>query len=261
VKAASVRAQRAIAEAYRAEARGLRALPAAAPAPRLTWAHDPADGGEEWVVLGIEHVAARQPARPWTDGDLDACAAMLQQLATDLSPAPEELELAAATEDFAPWPALWDRLRGGLPQVTGLAAYHQEAARLAAAFRDVVAGPAVVHGDVRDDNLLLTDDGRVLLCDWSWPVAGAPWLDTVSLLIGPRGDGLDVDRVLDTAGTMRGVAADDVDVLLALLTGYFLASSTQRVPPASPHLRDAQRWQGEVCWQWLAERRGWELGV
>jgi aminoglycoside phosphotransferase (APT) family kinase protein len=257
VKAASVRAQRAIAEAYRAEARGLRALPAAAPAPRLTWAHDPADGGEEWVVLGIEHVAARQPARPWTDGDLDACAAMLQQLATDLSPAPEELELAAATEDFAPWPALWDRLRGGLPQVTGLAAYHQEAARLAAAFRDVVAGPAVVHGDVRDDNLLLAGDGRVLLCDWNFPFAGADWLDSFFLLIGPRGDGLDVEAAIAASPLLAAADPQHVDVVLALATGYFLRMSAQPVPATSPFLREVQRWQGEVCWDWLAERRGW----
>jgi hypothetical protein len=45
--------------------------------------------------------------------------------------------------------------------------------------------------------------------------------------------------------------------MLALVTGYFLASAQEPVPPTSPHLRDHQRWQGEVCWAWLAERRGW----
>jgi hypothetical protein len=29
------------------------------------------------------------------------------------------------------------------------------------------------------------------------------------------------------------------------------------VPATSPFVRDAQRWQGEVCWDWLSERRGW----
>ena len=60
----------------------------------------------------------------------------------------------------------------------------------------MTAGSTVVHIDIRDDNLMLTADGRVLLCDWNWPVAGAAWLDTVFLMIGPRGDGLDVDALL-----------------------------------------------------------------
>jgi hypothetical protein len=32
------------------------------------------------------------------------------------------------------------------------------------------------------------------------------------------------------------------------------------VPPTSPFLRIHQRWQGEVCWEWLCERRGWDTG-
>jgi hypothetical protein len=53
------------------------------------------------------------------------------------------------------------------------------------------------------------------------------------------------------------VPAEHVDIVLALITGYFLRQSDEPVPPASPHLRDHQRWQGEVCRDWLAERRGW----
>ena len=51
---------------------------------------------------------------------------------------------------------------------------------------------------------------------------------------------------------------EHVDVVLALVMGYFLKSADDPVPPTSPYLRDAQRWQGEVCWDWLCERRGWE---
>ncbi len=54
-----------------------------------------------------------------------------------------------------------------------------------------------------------------------------------------------------------GARPESVDVVLALVTGYFLKNADEPVPPTSPHLRDAQRWQGDVCWQWLRERRGW----
>ena len=59
------------------------------------------------------------------------------------------------------------------------------------------------------------------------------------------------------ATVMHAATNHLVDIVLALLTGYFLMSAQQPVPPTSPHIRDAQRWQGEVCWEWLAERRGW----
>ncbi len=77
------------------------------------------------------------------------------------------------------------------------------------------------------------------------------------MLIGPRGDGLDVEAVIADRPLLRAAPPDAVDVVLALVTGYFLASSDAPVPPTSPHIRDHQRWQGEVCWAWLCERRGW----
>ena len=51
--------------------------------------------------------------------------------------------------------------------------------------------------------------------------------------------------------------ADDIDAVLALVIGYFFKSADDPVPPTSPYIRDHQRWQGEVLWQWLGERRGW----
>lgn len=253
VKAASAKAQRMFAEAYREEARKLAALPDEAPAPRLLWVHD----ADDWVVLGIEHVASRQPGRPWTASDLEACVAMAEQMATALTPPPDDLEVAEFATEFAEWPSYWDRLRSTPPDLAGFAEHADEAAALAARFAEVTAGETLVHTDVRDDNLLIVDDGRVLLCDWNWPVVGAAWLDTVLLMIGPRGDGLDVEAALAASSVTRDVPAESIDVAIALVTAYFLLSATLPVPPTSPHMRDAQRWQGEVCWQWLAERRGW----
>jgi hypothetical protein len=253
VKAASWKAQRMFAEAYREEARKLAALPAGAPAPRLLWTHD----ADDWMVLGIEYVEARQPGRPWRAEDLDRCLAMTAAMADALTPAPPDLALPTFAEEYAGWPALWERLRTTAPDLAAFSARADEAAALAVRFPEVTAGSTVVHMDIRDDNLMLTADGRVLLCDWNFPVAGAPWLDTVVLMIGPRGDGHDVDALLAASPLLRDVDPESVDAVIALVTGYFLFSATQPVPPTSPYVRDAQRWQGEVCWDWLAERRGW----
>lgn len=247
VKAASQKAQQMFAEAYREEARKLAALPPVAPAPRLLWVHDDGDP-DGWVVLGIEHVPSRHPARPWRQEDLAACVAMTERMAAALTPVPAGLDLDDVATEFAEWPSYWGEVDR---------AHADEAAALAARFAEVASGSTLVHTDVRDDNLLLADDGRVLLCDWNWPVAGAPWIDTLWMMIGPRGDGLDVDAILAASPLTRDLDPEAVDILLALVTGYFLRSAQLPAPPTSPHMREAQRWQGEVCWEWLCERRGW----
>ncbi|HRK44989.1 MAG TPA: phosphotransferase [Nocardioides sp.] len=249
VKAASTKAQRMFADAYREEARKLAALPASAPAPPLRWTVDV----EDWFALSTEYVEARQPSRPWVDAELRPCLDALTAAVPVLTPAPTELALPPAAEEFAAWPSYWEHLRRTQPDLPHLEA----AAELAGRYVEAMTGETLVHTDVRDDNLLLTADGRVLLCDWNWPMIGAAWLDSLFLLIGPRGDGLDVESILSTHPLLSVVPAEHVDIVLALVIGYFLKSADDPVPATSPYIRDAQRWQGEVCWDWLSERRGW----
>jgi aminoglycoside phosphotransferase (APT) family kinase protein len=237
------------ADAYREEASKLAALPSAAPAPRLLWNLEV----DDWFVLSTEYVDARPPRRPWRDHELRLCLDMLIAAAAVLTPPPPELELPPASEEMAGWPAYWDQVRAARPGLPHL----EEAAALAARHVEVMAGTTLVHTDVRDDNLLLTTDGRALLCDWNWPMLGAAWLDSLFLLIGPRGDGIDVEQAIGRHPLLSGVPAEEIDIVLALVTGYFLKSAGDPVPPTSPFIREAQRWQGEVCWEWLCERRGW----
>ena len=249
VKAASVKAQKVFAESYREEARKLAALPADAPAAPLLWVHD----DEDWVVLGLEYVDGRPPRRPWRRDDLGVALTALDRAADVLTPPPTGLHLAGFAEEFAAFPGCWEQVSAANPGM----AHAGEAAALAARFAEVTGGDTVVHTDVRDDNILLTPTGDAVLCDWNWPVVGAAWLDSVLLMIGPRGDGLDVDAVLAETPLTRDVPAEHVDIAIALVTAYFLRQAAEPVPPTSPYIRDAQRWQGEVCWDWLCERRDW----
>jgi hypothetical protein len=247
VKAASTAAQRMFADSYREEARKLGGLPPEVPAPRLLWMAD-----ADWVVLGLEYVEASAPRRPWRPRDLDRCLDALEVVADVLTPAPDGLHLEPMAAELASWPAFWDDVRSHRPLP-----HADEAAALAASYAEAVAGDTVVHTDVRDDNVLLATDGRTLLCDWNWPTAGAPWVDSLIALIGPRGDGLDVEAVIGQRRLLRDVPAEHVDRVLALVCGYFQKSAADPVPAASPYVREAQRWQGEVCWDWLGQRRGW----
>lgn len=249
VKAASAKAQRLFAASYRREAVVRAALPEGVPAPALLWSHD-----GDWVVLGLEHVDARPPRRPWRNVELDATLDALEACAALLTPAPEGLDVDTAAEELASWPGRWESVRRHEPGRPHL----DEAAGLAAAYADAVAGDTLCHTDVRDDNVLIGADGAAQLCDWNWPVVGAAWLDTVFLLMGAHGDGVDVEEVLASRPLTRDVPAEHVDSLLALAAGYFLSSAQEPVPPTSPHLRAHQRWYGEACWSWLGLRRGWE---
>ena len=244
VKAASVKAQRAAALSYRQEARKLRTIPPGVAAPRLKWVHD----ADDWVVLGIEYVEGRPPQRPWPAEELDAALTMLVETAAALTPAPG-IGLDSLVEDAAEWPGMWERLAH--------LSHAEEAAALAARYAEVLVGDTLVHGDVRDDNLLVRPDGTVVLCDWNWPALGPAWFDSLHLLIGARGDGHDVEAILAGHPLLAPVPAEDVDTTLALLAGYFLKHAADPIPRAAPWVREIQRWQGEVTWHWLAERRGW----
>jgi hypothetical protein len=248
VKAASVKAQRLFADSYREEARKLVALPAAVPAPRLLWSRD-----DDWVVLGLEYVDGRNPRRPWTLADLDRCLDAIEDVASILTPPPIGLGLDSFANEFGEVVGYWDHVRATQPGLPHL----EEAAALAAGFEAVTRGNTLVHTDLRDDNFIIDRAGKVWMCDWNWPVVGAAWIDTLFVLIGPRGDGLDVEAAIARRPLLGDVPAEHIDRVLALLVGFFYRQRDEPVPPSSPHLRDHQSWQGEVCWSWLCERRRW----
>ena len=247
LKAANTKAQRPFADCLADEVRVLRALPRGLPTTRLLWSAE----HDLWRLLVLEYVEGVNPQRPWRADDLDACLDSLEVIADRLTPPP--LRLRTFAEDFADCLRGWEHVRRTAPQWPHL----EEAAALAARFAEVTAGGSTVHTDVRDDNLLLAADRGAVLCDWNWPVVGAAWIDTVLLLIGAHGDGIDVEGPMARRRLVRHVPQGHVDVLLALLAGYFLERRDQPTPHSSPHLRRHQDWYAEAAWDWLARRRGW----
>ena len=137
VKAASVKAQRVFALSYREEARKLAACPEPRPAPRLQWVHD----ADDWVVLGIEHVPARAPYRPWSEADLDATLDALEAVRAGAGP---------RARRHWPWTRSprssrrsWSTGRPCAPRradVPGFAEHLEEAAALAARVRRGLRG-------------------------------------------------------------------------------------------------------------------------
>ncbi len=245
VKAASSKAQRSFAESYRQEARITGALPVDLATPQLAWVRD----ADDWVALGYPHHPHRMPERPWPAGDLSRALASLEATAVRLTPAPVGWGLPTLAEEIGGFAPLWERhvlrLHPDLPS--------GERAAAAAARVDELVGDTVVHCDVRDDNILLTDGGA-LLCDWTWAAVGPAWFDSLCLLIGAHGDGHDTDALLARLSLFADADPEHVTTALALVTGWFWKAGDDPAPTFSPYVRDAQTWLARAGWHWLEQR-------
>ncbi len=245
---------------YAREAAVTAALPDGVPAARPRWTLTAA----EHFVLCLDAVPGRVPAVPWDPGDLAAAlhawavaAAALHRpppelLAVGLPQLPDLLRadlscwgaIAAGTEASPPAPAWVDDRLG-------------ELVALEQALPGYAGGTGAAHGDLRLDNVLIDPAGNGWLCDWTWPCLGAPWFDTVTLLVTAYASGLDADALLAAHPTAAGVPAEAVDGALAALGGYWLDRAAAEPSVASPHSRGHQRFSGGQALAWLAARRRW----
>lgn len=263
LKAANRKAQAPIAAAYAEEARKHVLLETVMPAPKLLWTMD---GRHEdgWVVLCFERYDGSSPARPWTAADLDRALDLAEEIAagTDALPDDErdqlldELEAAPLIEDIPELVTSWDTVAAVFPERDHL----EEAAALARSFAEL-PDRALVHGDLRDDNILLsarpgTGSGAVA-CDWNWPALGPAWLDSIDLLTSAHGDGIDVEPIVASRRLTRDIAPEQIDAWLAAYCGVMTVASTRPARSSSPHLPRHALWCAEASWSWLSQRRGW----
>lgn len=243
---------------HRAEARIAAALPAAAPVPRLLGSLD-RDG---WVALTFEDIDGTMPAQPWQPAELarvlDALATLAQLLTPAPVPAPSVADRLAA--EFQGWRLLAAQARGG-DELAGLDPWARRhlsgLAGLESGWAAAAAGPALIHADLRADNLLLTPD-RVVVVDWPWACLAAPWADLLLMLPSVRMQGgPSPEDVFRDHPVTRGADPRAVTATLAGLTGYLVERSRRPPSPGLPGLREFQAAQGQTALAWLRERTGW----
>jgi aminoglycoside phosphotransferase (APT) family kinase protein len=208
-----------------------------------------------WFALVIDDVAGRQPALPWRDDELGLVLAALDRLAGALTPAPAPVTVPAIAEyfanDFTGWRTLsrtprderidpWARAR--LPEL----------ARLEATWATHAAGSTLVHADTRADNLLLTNDG-VMVVDWPHACRGAAFADLVLFApsVAMQG-GPEPAALLARSRAGRAASREALAALVCALAGYFTERSLQPPPPGLPTVRRFQAAHAEVTCRWLA---------
>jgi phosphotransferase family enzyme len=233
---------------YRDEARALAALPPRVRAPSLLWTYDDRD----WIVLGIKDIDGRPPQVPWRPAELDRVLTTLDDLGTVSAPDGfcDVRELKA--EGFTGWrtlaasrPAdLSDWERRNLDRL----------AELEASWTDHAGGDALLHFDLRADNILLSRTEGVYLVDWAQACRGAAWVDLVLFLVSVNIEGThDVDSILAS----RGVPKDGADALICAFAGFVAKRHRLPAPPGLPTLRAFQREYTEATVAWLRRRTDW----
>lgn len=237
-------------DSYRREAAVNAWLPDHPALPRLLGTYDDGD----WVALVFEHVDAAPPPLPWRTPDLAAVLAALTSVQAAATPVPADaLRVEAAYgADFSSW-----RSAAAAPPA-GLDAWSRthldRLAGLEAGWAAAAEGDALLHADLRADNVLV-GHGRAWLVDWPWACAGAAWVDgvlmapSVSMQGGPPPEDV-------LAAAYPDAPVDGVVAVLAALAGFFTLAALEPAPQGLPTLRAHQASSGLACRTWLARLLG-----
>lgn len=234
----------------RAEIVALHLMPAHLPVAQLLGSYDDGD----WVALVLEDVEGRRPSLPWTCADATSVSATLRAVAG--TTAPEELPAFA---DVVLALSAWDDVAA---DPTGLdpavVARLPEMLELQARAREVTPGNALVHWDVRNDNVLIRPDGTAVLLDWAWACRGAPWLDTLLLALDfAIQGGPDPDAYLGASAVTADVDRQDLRALLACIVGVWTERARRPAPPGLPTIRAWQSRCAVAALRWLDEGALW----
>ncbi len=211
------------------------ALPASPMFPVLLDSYD--DGG--WVALAFEAIEGRPPRHPWDPGELAVVLGALAAAHDALTPSPAA-SIEPAEVHFAPVLGGWSELAAaGAPAALDpwSSAHLSALAEREASWPDAIAGPTLVHGDIRSDNIILGPDGPAFV-DWPHAAVGSPvfdvvaWAPSVVLEGGPPPEDL-----VAAHRPSRDADPEVLTTLLAALSGFFIAHSLRPPPPGLPTLR------------------------
>ena len=119
----------------------------------------------------------------------------------------------------------------------------------------VVRGEALLHNDIRSDNVLLTPDGRVALVDWGMPCKGAVWLDLMmfAFTVGFQG-GADVDLLVRNHPLTRDIAKSSIDIVVVAGYAAYRLLAQRPVNPLMPHSNGYHIACAEASLRWLQRR-------
>ncbi|NUK02941.1 hypothetical protein HRW23_34520 [Streptomyces lunaelactis] len=215
----AIRSASGAADMYRAEAAANQVLPAGI-GPQLLISFE-SDG---WVVLAFDFLPGRHPDLTPGSPDLQPVIDAISRLHTPLTPCP-----LTNAPDITTNPVLHE-------------ADHQQ-----------FTGDALLHCDLRADNLLIAEDGQIRVIDWAWPHRGPAWIDTAFLVPQLVLAGHTAHDAEKWAGQVPAYQqADDtaINAFATALTRYWVSRAAQ----GSPELRAYRARAADAGRTWVSHR-------
>jgi hypothetical protein len=195
-------------------------------------------------ILVLEDLTGAHWPPPWRPGDVELVRAALVEI--HAQPPPDGLD-ELGPGDLHTWreveddPALFlglglcsaEWLEQALPKL------------ISTTDRCDVAGDALVHLDVRSDNICIGDGGAMLV-DWNWASVGNPRVDLAFWLPSLHFEG----------GPSPAEVMPDAGELTAVVSGFFAPLAGRPPPAGAPTVRSVQLAQLEVALPWAVEVLG-----
>ena len=209
----------------------------------------------EWFGLAFADIDGRVPTTPWADVDLELVLTAVDALAVPANARVPPLT-AVLSAAFEGWASLADAgadLRDVEPWLD--AAMIRRLADRCAVWPTHCAPEAIVHADIRADNVLIEPGGSVRIVDWANAGLGPAWLDVVFMIPSiSMQDGPQPEELWERSKHATLVDAEVVDCFVIALAGYFTAFA--RRPPVAeiPMLRDFQEAQAVWARDWVRTR-------
>jgi hypothetical protein len=200
-------------------------------------------------VLALEDLSGASWPPPWDPARVAAVLRCLTAVAETAAPdglpsaADDHLGLRRGWDDVAEDPEPFLRL--GLCSESWLA--DALPALRGAARAAPLEGPALLHFDVRSDNVCFRADGTAVLVDWNWTSVGNPWIDVAGWLPSLQAEGGPPPEEVGA-----GVPAE----LAVVVASYFCAHAGLPPIPNAPTVRSVQLAQARTALPWAARALG-----
>jgi hypothetical protein len=190
--------------------------------------------GSDFSALALQDLSACAVAPPWSETRVQSVLNTLEVVSA-LSP-PQGLPKLSANADFA---RAWQKIAAALDAVVALdvinrAWWIRHAPTLTSLDgARILEGDALLHLDVRSDNMAFRENGECVLFDWNWACIGNPraeiagWLPSLAL----------------EGGTLPIALQHRCREQIFLMFGFLLHAATRPNIPKAPMLREFQRKQ------------------
>ena len=205
------------------------------------------DDGEQ-PVLALEDLSEAYWPPAWRTGDVDAVLAALSAVAA--TPPPPDVPKAVESQfGLDGWPEIEEDPGPFLTLELCSAAWLENALPI---FREAAPhrldGDALLHFDVRSDNVCIKDR-RAILIDWNFACVGNPLVDVAAWLPSLQAEGGPAPE--DVIGHPDGIGE-----IVALLAGYFCSHAGRPAIAEAPHVRPLQLMQSRTALPWAARVLG-----